>query len=147
MNELMKALLVLSDVNLPAQEDTRADYATYEAINTNNDTIECTADQDYNGGDITLWGPYCGRVNANVNRGEQMSLRVKDGILIVTSAIGGGSTFATESQEVWFEPATGLFHDTEGEGMVGVGPLATTMNAQGAITFYKRRYWIEGELT
>lgn len=146
--ELFKLLAgLMATPNLPADEDTRADFESYEAINTNNDTIEATADQDYLAGQIILWGPYVCRVNHNVASGDTMSLRVKDGILVVTSRVGAGSTFATPSQEVWYDPITRLCHDVEGSGMVGIGPLALAMDANGAIAFYKRRYWIEGELT
>ena len=151
--DLLKSLFFLVDIDdLPAEEDTRANKKCYEAIITT-DTIEVTADQDYSAGDFTLWGSglynLCGIVNANVVAGDTMSLRVKDGIVVVSSEIGAGSVFNTEGQEVYFDPSDGNFYDTHtaGDGRVGVGNLRLVMDAEGAIAFYKRRYYKPDEDT
>lgn len=148
MGLLLKTLLFsMATDNLPASEDTRADKKYFEQINTENDTIDAYVDADHNAGDLILWGPYVALVNHNVSAESYASLRTKDGILVTTAQVATGSTFATPSQEVWFDPTTMLVHDTEAAGLYGVGPLAAPMDANGVIGFYKRRYWIESEET
>lgn len=141
---MLKSLLlkVLLFAVIPATEDTRADLDCFEIINTNNDTIEVAAPANHAAGDFQIWGPYCGIWNSDVLLGAEGSLRVKDGIGVLTSQIAAGAVFATAGQEVWYNPITDQFTDTEAAGLFGVGPLGAEMNADGVIAFYKRRYWI-----
>ena len=138
---------LMATPNLPATEDTRADLNYFEAVNTNNDTIPFLADDDYEAGDMILWGPYVGIVNKDVASGSWGSLRDKDGILVTTRQVATGSTFATVGNPVWFNETTGEVSDTEAAGLVDIGPLATALDANSVISFYKRRYYVESELT
>jgi predicted RecA/RadA family phage recombinase len=137
----LKLLSILTTTDLPATEDTRADLDYFELVNTNNDTIIFTADADYEAGDMILWGQYVGIVNADVLTGEEGSLRVKDGIKVSTDQVSAG-TFAVEAGTVWFNAATGQITDTEAAGLYNIGQISHdgTMDADGVVKFYKRRY-------
>lgn len=145
---LMRLLTVLmSDVSsLPATEDTRANLDYYEDVNTNNDTILFTADQDYIAGELIVWGQYIGIVNADVSTGEQGSLRVKDGIKVTTAQVASLATFATEAATVWYNAATGEITDVEAAGLHNVGQVSDVIDSDGVVKFYKRRYYITSTL-
>ncbi len=145
---LLKLLLgLMATTDLPATEDTRADLDYFEQINTNNDTIDALVTADHVAGELIIWGPYVALVNHAVAAGDLASLRVKDGICVTTAQIAAGAAFDTPGTEVWFDPATGNVTDVEADGLYGVGPLATAMDANGVIAFYKRRYWYMSDKT
>lgn len=141
---LLKLLSILQTTDLPATEDTRADLDYFELVNTNNDTILFTADADYSAGTMIIVGQYVGIVNADVLSGAVGSLRVKDGIKVSTDQVASGATFATEAATVWFNPTTDEITDVEASGLYNIGQVSHdgTIDSDGVVKFYKRRYHV-----
>jgi len=136
----------MSDVNLPADPDTRADFANF-VLEENCDHIPIVAEAAMTYRDMIVMEPWCGIADHTLAIGAAGTLHVKRGILVRSSRIETGTVFALFGQEVWFNAVTGEYIDTEAEDLFLVGYVREAVNADGVFGFEKRRYVIEGEAT
>lgn len=103
------------------------------------------ADQAYTQYDMCVALPWCGIVDNGVAIGEEFTMHVTEGIQIDTREIEDGATFTTFGQDVWYNPTTKEYTDTEAEGLYLVGYVILPTDASGTMRFEKRRYVVEGE--
>jgi hypothetical protein len=141
----------MSAKSLPGSENTAADHRNWvikESIgNTSNAHIIILAALEvYDQYDMAIVLPWCGIVdNVPSAIGQPYTMYVEEGIQIDTDEIESGSVFDTQGQEVWYDPVTKLYSDTEDEGLYLVGYVIIPVNAAGVFRFEKRRYVVEGE--
>lgn len=137
---------------LPGNEYTQDDFRNWvikESVGNESGAhiIIISADQAYTQYDMVVSLPWCGIADKAADTGDSFSLYVSEGIQIDSSQIADGSAFTTQGQEVWYNPATKLYHNTEDEGLYLVGYVMIPTNSNGVFRFEKRRYVVEGEGT
>lgn len=133
--------------NLPANEDTRSDYNNFIINEECNHLPIPEAAANYTKLDMVISVPWCGLADQTVVAGNPFTIHVKEGIRVRSSQIAPGENFNTFGQEVWFDPATGMYYDDEDTGRYLVGYVRDVVNADGVFGFEKRRYVVEGEAT
>jgi predicted RecA/RadA family phage recombinase len=128
---------------IPANEDARANQKNWileEAVQhieyLNSTMVTKKA------GDAVIIGPYFGILDADILAGETGTATIWDGEAVNTSEVAVGSTFPTLHAEVWFNPTTGKYADASANNLYGVGTVISTMDANGAFSFIKRRFWV-----
>ena len=136
----------MSDVNLPADPDTRTDFDNF-VLEENCDHIPIVALAVITQRDMIVMWPWCGIADQGMAIGAAGTLHVKRGILVRSSRIEAGSVFNLFGQEVWFNTVTREYTNTEADGLFLVGYVREVVNADGRFGFEKRRYVIDGEAT
>lgn len=91
--------------------------------------------------------PWCGIIDDAVAAGGNTTMHVAEGIYIDTKRLADGQSFAAQGDEVWFDPVTKLYYDSEDAGLYLVGYVVFPVNSDGVMRFEKRRYVVEGEAT
>lgn len=138
--------------SLPGSELTNADHRNWiikESVGNESGAhiLVPSADQAYSQYDMCVSLPWCGIVDNGVALGYEFTMHVTEGIQIDTDELEAGSVFNTFGQEIWYNPVTKLYTDTEDAGLYLVGYVILITNAAGVMRFEKRRYVIEGEAT
>lgn len=88
--------------------------------------------------EFTVIGRYACVADEAIEAGEIGSFHVEEGILCqAEDFVAGEGTFATPNQEVFWDPVTGDFSDTETVDYFLVGQLVTVLDANGVIVFSK----------
>lgn len=91
--------------------------------------------------EFTVNVPWAAVADEAIADGAVGSMHVEEGIQIqVDNLVATEDTFATVGQDVWFDPTTGDFSDTDTAGYFHVGYLITAKDANGMIVFEKTRY-------
>lgn len=142
---------------LPANENTSTDFRNWiikESVgNESGAHIDVTADQDYTQYDMIIVphtppeSAWCGIMDHGVAEDEDTTMHVTEGIQIDSLQIAPASTFTVFGQQVWYDPITKLYSDTEDAGLWLVGYVIIATNTQGVMRFEKRRYAVPGEAT
>ncbi len=121
---------------LPAGEDTRTNYLVYveredvKSIRFLNDTgATLTA------GDFIIFHGFVGEVQETTAAGLEFTLKISEEVIIQTSDLKTGSTFATLGQAVFYNENTEEFDD-EGDGLE-IGKLIQVKSSAGEIVFAK----------
>ncbi len=122
---------------LPASEDTRTDYLVYvkredvKSIRFINDTgATLTA------GDFIIFHGFVGEVQETAIATAEFTLKIQEELIIQTSDLKSGSTFATLGQAVYFNQNTEEFDDVGDDGLE-VGKLLQIKSSAGEIVFAK----------
>ena len=103
-----------------------------------------TTGADLEQGDFAVVGPYAGIADGDITDEANGSFHVEEGIRVNTDdLVYGEDTFATLGQAVYWDASSLAFSDTETAGYYLVGYLLEAKDANGAITFEKRRYAVE----
>lgn len=106
-------------------------------INLKNDTGADLAQYEF-----TVIGGLSLIADEAIADGDEGSFHVETGIIFQVAAAdmaAGEDTFATENQDVFWDPATGDFSDTEKTGYYKVGILKDVKNSDGVILVSKNR--------
>lgn len=138
--------------DLPASELTRDDHRNWiikESVGheSGSHIVIPAADQAYDQYDMCVSLPWCGIVDNGVAIGGEFTMHVTEGIQVDSREIENGAVFTTFGQEVWYDPTTKLYTDTEADGLDCVGYVILPTDSEGCFRFEKRRYVIEGEAT
>ena len=103
-----------------------------------------TTGADLKQGDFAVVGPFAGIADGDIAEDAVGSFHVEEGIRVNTAdLVYGQDTFATLGQPVFWDATSLEFSDTETAGYYLVGYLLEVKDANGAITFEKRRYAVE----
>lgn len=135
---------------LPGSENTLDDFRNWiikESVGNESGShiLVPAADQAYDQYDMCVSEPWCGIVDNGVAITEEFTMHVTEGIQIDTDEIETGATFTTFGQQVWYNPTTKLYTDTEDADVYLVGYVIIPTNADGVMRFEKRRYVVQGE--
>jgi hypothetical protein len=101
-------------------------------------------------GEMVIAFPWCGIADQDVEDGHEGTIYVQGGILVQTSRIASGSTFDQDAEagniatEVWYNPTTRNYHDTQDTGRYLVGRVREVTNSNGVFAFEKYRYVTAG---
>jgi len=138
--------------SLPGSENTADDFRNWiikESVGNESGAhiLVPEADQDYDQYDMCVSEPWCGIVDDAVLTGYEFTMHVTEGLQIDTKEIETGSLFTVFGQDVWYNPVTKEYVDTEDAGLSLVGYVILPTDANGVMRFEKRRYVIEGEAT
>lgn len=90
--------------------------------------------------DFTVIAPYCGIADEACGAGEEVSIDVREGLIIETDAVADASTFATKQAPVYFNTTTKEFTDVSAAGLYMVGYLTDVKTSAGVIRFEKLKY-------
>jgi hypothetical protein len=142
----------MSAKDLPGSENTADDFRNWiikESVGNESGAhiLVPEADQAYDQYDMCVSEPWCGIVDNGVLITAEFTMHVTEGIQIDTKEIEAGAVFTVFGQEVWYNPATKEYTDTEDVDMRLVGYVVLPTDANGVMRFEKRRYVIEGEAT
>lgn len=86
-------------------------------------------------------GRLCGVADREIAIATRGPFHVEDGIILqADSFVAGEGVFGTDNMEVFWDPTSGDFSDTETAGYWSVGQLVTDLDGNGVITFTKYRY-------
>ena len=137
---------------LPASERTRGNHRNWiikESVGNESGAhiLVPEADQAYAQYDMCISLPWCGIVDNGVAIGNDFNMHVTEGLQIDSRQIEDEAAFTTFGQEVWYNPVTKLYTDTESEDVYLVGYVILPPDALGCFRFEKRRYVVEGEGT
>ncbi|GAG85560.1 unnamed protein product, partial [marine sediment metagenome] len=102
------------------------------------------ADQAYDQYDMCVALPWCGIVDNGVAIGLEFTMHVTEGIQVDTDELETGAAFTVFGQDVWYNPTTKEYTDTESGDVYLVGYVIIPTNADGVMRFEKRRYVVEG---
>lgn len=93
-------------------------------------------------GDMIVVEPWCGIADETVadDADATVCAIVKEGIRVVSREIATGAAFTAVGQEVWFNPVTQEYTDTEDGGLYLVGYVDEVTDSDGCFAFEKRRY-------
>jgi hypothetical protein len=130
--------------SLPAREDTSDDHRNWIIKEAGDAILVPVADQAYDQYDMAVFVPWCGIVTNGVEAGDELTIRVTEGIQIDTDEIEAGSAFTAFGQAVYYNPATKLYTDTGDVGTYLVGYVIIPTDANGVMRFEKRRYVVAG---
>jgi hypothetical protein len=138
--------------SLPATENTVDNFRNWiikESVGNESGShiLNPAADQGYDQYDMVVQLPWCGIADHEADQGDEISMHVTEGIQIDTKEIAAGALFATFGTEVWYDPTTKTYTDTEDAGLYLVGYVILPLNANGEMRFEKRRYVVEGQAT
>jgi hypothetical protein len=137
---------------LPGNELTRDDFRNWiikESVGNESGShiLNPAADQAYDQYDMVVSVPWCGIADAAAILAAEFTMHVTEGIQIDSSQIETGSTFTAFGQEVWYDPTTKEYVDTEDDGLFLVGYVILPTNSSDVFRFEKRRYVVAGEAT
>ena len=93
--------------------------------------------------EFAVLGEICAVANEAVLNGADGAFDTEDGKIVQTTDLSAGeNTFATQNQNVYWNPADGKFSDTATVGYYEVGQLAAggIKDAAGMIQFVMRRW-------
>lgn len=122
---------------LPVVETARDVYQKEDT----RDVINVVATGNFGLGDYAVSGPWHGPVLNSGVSGDNMSVRVKEGIILSTDELESGEdTFDTVGAMVYFKASTAKFSDTSTAGYREVGYLTAVKDSNGVIEFEKTRY-------
>lgn len=142
----------MSAKDLPADELTRDDFRNWiikESVGNESGShiLVPAADQAYTQYDMCVSLPWCGIVDKGVAITNEFTMHVTEGIQIDTREIAEGAVFTAFGQEVWYNPVTKEYTDTEDDDLYLVGYVTIPTDSTGVFRFEKRRYVVEGEGT
>jgi len=134
---------------LPGSENTLDDFRNWiikESVGNESGShiLNPAADQAYQQYDMCVAEPWCGIVDNGVALGAEFTIHVTEGIQIDTDEIETGALFTAFGQDVWYNPITKVYSDTESGDVYLVGYVIIPTNADGVMRFEKRRYVVQG---
>jgi len=135
---------------LPASENTIDDFRNWiikESVGNESGShiLVPSADQAYDQYDMCISVPWCGIRDNAVAITEEGTIHVTEGIQIDTNELEAGAAFTVFGQDVWYNPTTKEYTDTESGDVYLVGYVIIPTNAAGVMRFEKRRYVVQGE--
>ena len=136
--------------SLPGSENTLDDFRNWiikESVGNESGShiLNPSADQAYAQYDMCVSFPWCGIVDNGVALAGEFTMHVTEGIQIDTDEIEAESLFTAFGQDVWYNPTTKVYSDTESGDVYLVGYIIIPTNADGVMRFEKRRYVVQGE--
>lgn len=140
-------------MDFPVTGDTAEEFKNYVKMEGQDHKINLTPPVGGCAkGDMIVSEPWCGIADEAVTAaaalaGALVSCHVKEGIRVTSREIVVGAVFNAIGQEVWFDPVTGTYTDTEDDGLYLVGYVDEVTDVDGNFAFEKRRYVVVGEST
>jgi hypothetical protein len=129
-------------MDFPVTEDTRDEFKNFVKVENQDHKINLPFPAGCTAGDMVVVEPWCGIADRTVAAaaGALAELHVREGIRVVSRQIETGAIFDTIGQDVWFNPVTGEYTDTEDDGLYLVGYVDEVTDADGCFAFEKKRY-------
>lgn len=126
---------------IPVSRDTSEKQVVFGIKDEARDVVTLVATAAVTQGDFIVFGPWCGEALNSAAIGENVSVRIKEGIELSTGTlVSGEDTFGTLHAAVYFDSSAGEFSDTSTSGYYLVGYVTEVKSSDGFIKFEKLRY-------